>query len=224
MPLPSPPTVARRPRIHPLCLLLAAVAPACKQGPSTGAAITTPWQDDFERSDIGDDYHATTPGAYALVNGALSARGAFNHPLWLRRPLPADVRIELDCWSNSSSGDLKVEFFGDGRSHARDRGQYTATGYVAVMGGWSNSKSILARGNEHGRALVERTEPKVQIGKRYHWVLERKGGVVTWTVDGSPFLTYRDSEPPLTGPGHQFFGFNNWEADTWFDDLRITPL
>ena len=31
-------------------------------------------------------------------------------------------------------------------------------------------------------------------------------------------------EHPLEGMGHEYFGFNNWETDTWFDNLVITPL
>ena len=42
-------------------------------------------------------------------------------------------------------------------------------------------------------------------------------------IDGQPFLTYEDKSP-LEGPGHEYFGFDNWESDAWFDDLVITPL
>ena len=46
---------------------------------------------------------------------------------------------------------------------------------------------------------------------------------ITWTIDQQPFLVLDDPNP-LEGPGHEYFGFNNWEADTWFDNLVITPL
>lgn len=188
--------------------------------------ITDRWTDDFERAHLGDDYRATSD-VYRLTNGALNAKGAYNHPLWLRKKLPRDVVIELDIWSSSPDGDIKVEFFGDGKSHATDKGAYTATGYVAVMGGWSNSKSILARRDEHGvvgEDLVERTRPKVEVGKRYHWKIVRNGGRVDWYVDDmeTPFLSFEDDEP-LAGSGHEYFGFNNWESDAWFDNLVIAP-
>jgi len=32
-----------------------------------------------------------------------------------------------------------------------------------------------------------------------------------------------DSEP-LEGRGHDHFGFNNWQSDLWFDNLKVTPL
>jgi hypothetical protein len=186
--------------------------------------ITEAWTDDFERQALGGDYRPTAD-SYRIVNGALGAQGALNHPLWLRKKLPRDVMIELDCWSNTPDGDIKVELFGDGKSHARDQGQYTSTGYVAVMGGWNNSKSLLARGNEHGKDLVERTAPRLVVGQRYRWRIVRKGERIDWYVDDmeTPFLSLTDPQP-LHGPGNQYFGFNNWKSDSWFDNLTITPL
>ena len=29
---------------------------------------------------------------------------------------------------------------------------------------------------------------------------------------------------PLEGPGHDHFAFNNWQAELFFDNLRIEPL
>ena len=201
------------------------LASACKRDEGgTPAPITAAWTDDFERGDLGSDW-LPTADAYQLVNGAVSARGGRNRPLWLRRALPRDAVIELDVWSNTPDGDIKVELYGDGRSFDKDGGRYTSTGYVAVMGGWNNSKSILAKGDEHGKALVERSAPKVEQGKRYHWKLVRRGGRIEWFVDDmtAPFLVLDDPEP-LDGPDHQHFAIANWQSDSWFDDLRITPL
>jgi len=186
--------------------------------------ITQTWTDDFERDSVGADYYRTG-GNYAVKDGALHVQGAYNHPLWLRKKLPRNVSIELDTWSNSKEGDIKVELFGDGRSHAHNKGAYTSTGYVAIMGGWGNSKSILARQEEHGAQLAQRRQPKVVPGKRYHWKIVRQGNAVTWYVDDmdTPFLTYQDTSP-LEGPGHEYFGFDNWESDVGFDNLRIEPL
>lgn len=185
-------------------------------------AITEAWSDDFERPTIGSNYY-DTGGGYALEDGVLRTQGSFNHPLWLRKRLPANARIEFDAWSNTPDGDIKVEIYGDGSSHAQDKGQYTATGYVLVMGGWNNSKSLLARGNEHGEELVERTEPKVEPGRRYHWTIERRDGRIDWWIDGEEFLSYEDDRP-LRGSAAAYFGFNNWESDARFDNLTITPL
>jgi hypothetical protein len=204
-------------------LLLAVASAACQKTPAP--AITSAWKDDFERAELGADYATAKADSYRVSGGQLNAQGAVNHPLWLRRKLPASAVIELDVKSNSASGDIKVEAWGDGVSHAKDRGQYTSTGYVFVMGGWSNSKSILAKGNEHGQELSQRTTPKVEPGKVYHWKIVRNGGQIDWFVDDmqTPFLSLTDPAP-LTGDGHAYFGFNDWESDLWFDNLTITPL
>jgi hypothetical protein len=185
--------------------------------------ITEPWQYDFE-SGLGEVFYATGDG-YRVERGALSARGAHNHPLWLRKRLPRDVRIELDAWSTEARGDIKLEVFGDGRSYDADGGRYTATGYVVIFGGWFNTRSMIARLDEHGGDVAQRAEPKVIANQRYHWRIERQRNTLTWFVDDmtAPFLRYEDPRP-LEGAGHEYLGVNNWETDTWFDNLVITPL
>jgi hypothetical protein len=202
--------------------LVSALGSACKV--SDPPPITSTWYDGFERDEIGLDYRATGDG-YRIRDGQLSAKGAYNHPLWLRKKLPRDVRIELDAWSTEPRGDIKVEVFGDGVSYDPDRGAYMATGYVLVFGGWHNSMSIIARKDEHAKDIVQRRDVKVVPGKHYHWKIERKGNVLRWYIDDmtKPFLELNDPQP-LEGPGHEYFGFNNWETDTWFDNVVITPL
>jgi len=188
-------------------------------------AITGPYSDTFDRDTLGADYYASGDG-YQVTDGALSAKGAHNHPMWLRAKLPRDVRIEFDCWSTEKRGDIKVEVFGDGKSYDPDGGQYTATGYEVIMGGWFNSKSIIARLNEHGpvgKDVFQRADVKVVPGQHYHWKIERVGKVLTWFIDDKLVLTFDDPKP-LEGAGHDYFAFNNWETDTWFDNLSITPL
>jgi hypothetical protein len=186
--------------------------------------VTEEWKDSFDRGDIGGDYYKSGAG-YDVTNGSLSAKGAHNHPLWLRKKLPHDVRVELDCWSNEERGDVKVEIFGDGRSYDPDGGAYMATGYEVIFGGWFNSKSIIARLDEHGKDVVQNIATKVQPTRHYHWRIERVGKKLTWFVDDmqTPFLVL-DDPSPLENQGHEYFGFNNWESDTWFDNLVVTPL
>lgn len=202
-----------------LAILLVLAACKVREPPP----ITEAWTCDFETG-LGDVFYATGDG-YRGEQGALSAHGAHNHPLWLRKKLPRDVRIDLDAWSTEPRGDLKVEVFGDGHSFDPDGGRYTATGYEVIFGGWYNTRSILARLDEHGGDMAQRTEPRVAAGQRYHWRIERRGSAITWFVDDltTPFLRYEDPRP-LDGAGHEYFGFNNWETDTWFDNLVITPL
>lgn len=195
------------------------VTAACRQPdpPAVGDAFT----DDFERSEIGSNYRATAD-VYRIKDGALNVARSYNHPLWLRKKLPTDATIEFDCWSRSAAGDIKVEIWGDGESFAHDRGAYTSSGYVFIFGGWNNSKSLIARGNEHGQDVISRVEPKVELGRHYHWKIVKKGGHIDWFVDDmtKPFLTLEDKSP-YAGVGHEYFGINDWESELWFDNLSI---
>ncbi|MSP17270.1 MAG: hypothetical protein EXR73_11810 [Myxococcales bacterium] len=208
-----------------LCLALTVSSPfGCVGSSPEPPAITAPFADDFTRADLGGDYHATAPDAYRISGGALGAQGAYNHPLWLRRKLPTNAVIEFDCWANSPDGDLKIEAWGDGRSYAKDKGAYAATGYVFVLGGHQNTESFLARLDEHG-ADRKWSPRRAEIGHRYHFKIVRQGGRLDWFVDdmAAPFLTFEDPAP-LAGPGHDHFGFNDWQSELWFDNLVITPL
>ena len=177
--------------------------------------------DDFEREDIGDHWH-NTGGRYQIQNGWMNIQGARNRPLWLRRRLPRDVRIEFDVRSDSPQGDIKVEVFGDGSSRATTE-SYTATSYVVIFGGWNNSTNAIARLDEHGDDRAVGPRRRVEPGQTYHMRIERQGNRITAWVDDVE-LAHMDDPDPLEGRGHDHFAFNDWEANLSFDNLRITPL
>ena len=112
------------------------------------------FSDRFERTALGADYAATST-AWQLAGGRLCARGAKNRPVWLRRRLPTNARVEFDASTASPDGDIKVELFGDGRSRARSNAYIDATSYLAVFGGWKNSFHVLARLDEHAPGRLE---------------------------------------------------------------------
>jgi hypothetical protein len=203
----------------------AAVAVSCsgKSGdqaqPSAGRKV---FEDRFDRAELGADWLDTSGGRFAIVNGELHVRGARNKPLWLKRKLPRDARIEFTARSESSAVDIKVEAFGDGRSRAKKL-SYTATSYVVILGGWNNSRSIIARMDEHGDDRQVRTSPKGVPGRRYRFAIARKGNLLSWLLDGETFLEL-DDPAPLAGPGHEHFAFNNWETELYFDDLVVYEL
>jgi hypothetical protein len=203
-------------------LLAATLLTGCpKDGGGGDPAIATAWKDDFDRADLGDNW-STTGGNYRLINGTMRIDHAYNHPAWLKRKLPRDVLVEFDVTSYSPAGDIKVELFGDGKTFATNKGAYTASGYVLIFGGWGNSLSVLARMDEHGADRKMRRQPKVEVGKTYHWKILRKGKKLSWSIDGQPFLEY-DDDDPLEGTGHEYFGINDWESDLAFSKLRISP-
>ncbi|MBK9070996.1 MAG: hypothetical protein IPL79_08350 [Myxococcales bacterium] len=186
--------------------------------------IATEWTDTFDRASIGSDYFQSG-GGFAVSGGALVARGAQNHPLWLRKKLPRDVRIAFTATAETAAADIKVELFGDGLAFDEDGGAYTSTGYVVIFGGWNNSNSMIAKGDEHGGQLAQRADVKVAPGVPYKFTIERVGATISWFLDAAPepFLRFVDAAP-LAGAGHEYFGFGNWQAPTRFDNLVITPL
>lgn len=200
-----------------------------------GEAPTTtqvPYQQDFSDAGVVARDFYSTGGFWRVVNGELLSPGVKNNPLWLQAKLPQNVAVEFDVRSESAAGDIKVELFGDGTDHA--------SGYVFIHGGWNNSLSIIARLDEHGASLdslkrngtplradthlrVEARPYPVQVGRTYHWRIERRGSLLTWTIDGRPFMSFDDPNP-LVGKGHDRFGFSSWESQLYFDNLRIEPL
>jgi hypothetical protein len=179
------------------------------------------FSDHFDRQEIGSDW-LDTGGNYRIEKGELRAQGAHNKPLWLKNKLPRDTRIEFDARSMSPAVDIKVEIFGDGKSKA-DSTSYTATSYVLILGGWSNSRSIIARMDEHGEDRMVRDNPVGVPEKNYHFSIVRQKNQVTWLLDGEKFLVLNDADP-LEGPNHEFLAFNNWETEVFFDNLQIFAL
>lgn len=179
------------------------------------------FRDAFDRPELGKQWN-NTGGNYAIKKGWLRVQGARNKPLWLRRTLPRDVRIELDVRSEATEGDIKVEVFGDGVSKATAT-SYTATSYVVIFGGWGNKLNVMARLDEHGDDRVVGKALKVVPGQTYHMKIERRGATIAAWVDGQVLVSMTDPDP-LEGPGHDHFAFNNWQAELWFDNLVIQPL
>lgn len=189
--------------------------------PRGDPALDGPFEDNFDRAELGDLWRQTG-GPYQLVDQKLKIRGARNKPLWLRRTLPRDVRIEFDVRSESKDGDIKVEVYGDGVSKAT-QASYTATSYVVIFGGWSNSMNVIARMDEHAEDRAVGPARKVEVGHTYRMKIERIGDTITAWADGQQLATMKDPNP-LWGKGHDHFAFNNWQAEVWFDNLKITPL
>lgn len=213
----------------------AAVAPPSSAGAVELPArppITAPFEDAFDRAEVGPDWNVLSP-KWKIQNGRLCVRGAKNRGVWLLRKLPVNARIEFDAIAEASEGDLKVELWGDGQSGATSTSYNNATSYLAILGGWKNSKHVLARLDEHGDDRLEmdvepgaddeRARP-VEAGQPYRFKVERKDGkTVGWSVNGLAYFELPDDDP-LVGPGHEHLGFNDWDSPVCFDNVRVTPL
>ncbi len=211
-------------RSLPLGLLATALTAALGTGCRVkDDSISAPFSEDFERAELGPNWNATAP-SYHIADGRLTVSNAYNHPAWLRKKLPRNASVEFDAMSKSTAGDLKIELYGDGESFDPDKGGYVSTGYVLIFGGWRNSLSVICRNNEHddGRK-AERTAPKVELGRSYHWSVTRKDGAIDWRIDGQPFLNWTDPEP-LAGTGHEYLAVDDWEAEVTFDNFKIRPI
>ena len=195
------------------------------------ARIDRLFTDSFQRPDLGSDY-VNTGGPYRLEHGKLVFENAHNHPLWLARRLPDDVRVDGDVTPLSADGDVKVELFGDGKSFESDEAvqkdlQYTDTGYIFIFGGWRNQLSTLVKEREHAwqydPSVPRRRDVRAEPGRTYHWTIFKRGGHLAWFMDGQLFLAWEDPAP-LHGDGHDRFCFTGWEAGAAYANLRIAPL
>ncbi len=207
---------------------LALLPLAAAGGPPRSAR---PFRDDFARASLGPDY-VNTGGPYRLEHGRLVFENAHNHPLWLQRRLPDDLRVDLDVTPLSAEGDVKVELYGDGKSHESDEAvrqdlQYTDTGYLFIFGGWHNQLSTLVKEREHAwqydPSVPRRRDVPAEPGRTYHWTIFKRGGHLAWFMDGRIILSW-DNPAPLHGEGHDRFCFTGWEAGAAYANLRIAPL
>lgn len=210
--------------VLPLLVLAAAAAPACKGRPEekrveweaglTGGELV--FEDDFGRAELGPQWTTNSP-TWRIVDGWLHDTTARNEGAWLAQELPEKVRIEFSTRSELPArgefrGDVKCEVFCAEKAHQ--------TGYILIFGGWMNTINVIARLDEHGKDRLEDSKRKVIAGQTYRWAVVRTDGTLRWYLDGQPFMHYDDPDP-LRG---RFFGFNNWESDVYFDDLKIWRL
>lgn len=202
------------------------------EDPALDQMLAREFRDVFDRTQLGSDW-STTSAEWRVEGGRLCVQNARNHPAWLRRKLPANARIEFDATSSSPEGDMKAEYWGDGRSAAQTVSYNAATSYLTIFGGWKNQFHVLARIDEHAKNRPEvRIDDssddirarRVEANRTYHFKVVRDDGkTVRWYVDDIEILTYPDPEP-LKGHGHDHFGFNDWEVRACFDNLVIVPL
>jgi len=184
--------------------------------------IVGEFTENFDRSAIGSSWR-DSGGNYRIVNGELAATSPRHHPLWLRKQLPRDVAIEFDAHTASPDGDIRVTLFGDGKSTNPDDEGCQSTGYELVFGGRKNQLSELCRGRQASAGHQgARTDWPVVPDRPYHYYITRKGGEIAWYIGGHEMMTWTDPEP-LTGKGHEAFGFDGGETEVFFDNLVIAP-
>ena len=219
-------------KLSPVDLTTPEPEAATSSEPPTLPVLQRPFNDEFEREALGDDYFATSD-RYRIEHGRLCVKGARNHPLWLRHRLPRNARIQVEAEAGSDDGDIKLEAWGDGHAAATGPSYTDATSYLAIFGGWKNRYHVLARMDEHDtfrpEVVIEpgsddpRQQPVV-AGHRYRLKVERTDGrTVRFWVNDVEMLSFADPQP-LQGGGHDHFAFNEWETPVCFDHLVVEPL
>jgi hypothetical protein len=194
-----------------LAVLFAAAAGCTVPPREVRDVADLPFTDDFDRETLGAPWRVVG-GHWTIRDGAAFSSGAQNQPLFLDVALPDDVVVEVDVASDTRDVDAKLELMTDGRRHQ--------SGYIFILGGWSNTISAIARLDEHGRDRKER-RPTGMVGRRaYRWRIEKNGGDIRWLIDGEPYLTYSDPDP-LEGPGHDRLAFSNWLNQLRYDNLKV---
>lgn len=213
------------------------------------APVAVPYQQDFSDPSVVERDFYSTGGHWRVVQGQLLSPGVKNNPLWLQARLPRDVAVEFDVRSESPEGDIKVELFGDGSDHASGYvlihgGWNNSLSVIARRDEHGPSLEVLRRQAEQvlgrqgvstadlrdsgvwkpsTRMRVEARPFPVERGRTYHWRLERRGSLLRWLIEGQPFMEL-DDPYPLEGKGQDRFGFSSWEAQLYFDNLKIEPL
>lgn len=214
----------RAPALALLAAALLATGPSCKDRSAgdrvewkaglTGGELV--FEDSFDRTEIGASWTVKSP-SWVIEDGWLHDTKARNEGAWLNVQLPERVRLEFKARSDMPPqgdfrGDLKCEVFATEPAHQ--------AGYILIFGGWVNTINVIARLDEHGKDRLEDSNRKVVAGQAYTWTIVRTDGVVRWYIGGKPFMHYDDPQP-IRGTN---FGFNNWESNVYFDDLKIWKL
>ena len=190
------------------------------------------FEDTFDRSSLGDKWKSMHAG-WTIVNGWVHSSKAHNRALWLQEEFPGNVIIEFDARSEPPKGDkkfrgdIKVDVFATHPERVSCGRDLCSKGYVVINGGWFNKTDLIARLDEHKtdpsivtRRSTEAGRSLVKPSVVYQWKIVRRGSIVEWYRNDKLQLTYDDTSPVKGG----FFGFNNWESNVFFDNLRVFAL
>lgn len=164
--------------------------------------------------------------------------------VWCRTPVSGDVRIEAKAHvvgSSIGANNINLFFFysdpegrplfetrGD-RADAAYRRYHDLNGYIVTfLRDHQEEFGLTESGHPHARfrlrrcpgfELVSETyDPMgVHAGQTYNLTIIRRGGVITFAVDGKEYLQWEDEEPLREG----LFGLRTFRTDLWWDDVRV---
>ena len=190
------------------------------------------FEDNFDRQELGEKWRSVHSG-WKLVDGWVHSSKAHNRALWLQQAFKGNIIIEFDARSEPAPkgkqfrGDIKIDAFATRPERVQCGRDLCSTGYVVINGGWFNKTDLIARIDEHKtdptivkRRAAESAGSQVSPSVVYRWQIVRRDSTIEWYRDGQLQLTYSDDSPIDGG----YFGFNNWESEIYFDNLKVFSL
>lgn len=169
------------------------------------------FQDDFERTELGDDWHCPDG---AIVNGRLLLGIRGTASALINRSFPGDVRLEFDtqAYEKRPPCDLSVTL-------AAERLRDFSWNYLFQLGGVNNSLHRIIGGRELHPVLQDITEPMIDSKRTYHVVATKEGRRLFLLLDGTLTLDATD-EQVMGGTGFDAVGFVTWNG-MYVDNVRV---
>ncbi|NOY81842.1 MAG: DUF1961 family protein [Kiritimatiellaeota bacterium] len=166
--------------------------------------------------------------------------------VWCKVPHPADVKIEFDAHVIGSSLDVNnINFFfcysdpsgrplfetRQGRASGGYKLYHNLNGYIFTFlkdtrheaglrpDGLAKARFRMRRCP--GFKLVAQTfDYLCEAGRTYHVTVTKRGGELTYAVDGTVFLKQTDPQPLPGG----LLGLRTFRTDLWWDNIKVTAL
>jgi hypothetical protein len=166
--------------------------------------------------------------------------------VWHRKPLPGNVRIEFDAHVIESSIDANnINFFlcyshpagrtmyGTREQRAdADYGRYhVLNGYIfTFLNDFQKKGGAHPDGSSKGRFRMRRCpgfnlvgetyDGHCRKGDTYHVVVAKKGGRLTYAVNGKRYLQWTDPKPHSGG----MMGLRTFRTYLWWDNIKVREL
>lgn len=166
--------------------------------------------------------------------------------LWCRQPIAGDVKVEFDAQVVSSrvaannintllfysdpSGQPLEETRQD-RADGAYRHYFDLNGYIfTFVRDYPGEAAPYADPSRKARyrmrrcpgfnLVAEAFEGRSEPGVTYHITIEKRGGQITYSVNGKTILTAQDDNPLQSG----LLGLRTFRTKLWWDNVRVTRL
>lgn len=134
------------------------------------------------------------------------------HNITYRIPIRGDIRVEWDARPELNNQNLNCFIAGADRRK----------GYTFHIGSFDDSHRFVLTKSENIQPLDALHHPRgIELGKTYHFRMEKEGRHVRLFMDGERIFDYVDADP-LSGPEHSTFGFEvNNRNHLSIDNIRV---